>query len=142
MVTATDLEEEPMATPGGARHLPTEAQALLRALPAQPSGRLARTLSPGAGAPLKQTLLALRAGHRLQDHRAPGQATIEVLAGRVRLTVHDGETVLETGSWAPIPSRVHGLAADEDSVALLTVASADGGADAGAGAVERPTESP
>jgi quercetin dioxygenase-like cupin family protein len=137
-VSATDLEEEPMDTPGGARHLPTETQALLRALTAQPSGRLARTLSPGAGAPLKQTLLALRAGHQLQDHRAPGQATIEVLAGRVRLTVNDGETVLETGTWAPIPSRVHGLAADEDSVALLTVASAD----AGAGAVERPTEAP
>jgi quercetin dioxygenase-like cupin family protein len=111
-----------MATAQTPLHLPTEVDALLRALPQQASGRLARTLSPGAGAPLKQTLLALRAGHRLQDHRAPGQATIEVLAGRVRLTIGDDEVLLDAGSWAPIPDEVHGLVADADCVALLTVA--------------------
>lgn len=98
------------------------AQELLAGLADQRSGRLARTLSPGAHAPLKQTLLALAADHRLQDHRAPGQATIEVIVGRVRLTVGDEAETLVTGQWAPIPDQVHGLAADEDSVALLTVA--------------------
>jgi quercetin dioxygenase-like cupin family protein len=98
------------------------AQELLRSLPEQPSGRTARTLTPGAHAPLKQTLLALAAGTSLQDHRAPGQATIEVLAGSVRITVGEAAQALRAGGWAPIPDETHGLIADEDSVALLTVA--------------------
>ncbi|WP_052668572.1 hypothetical protein [Nitriliruptor alkaliphilus] len=103
-------------------HLPTAAAELLASLADETSGRAARTLTPGAHAPLKQTLLALRAGHRLQDHRAPGQATLEVLVGRVRLTTDADELALSAGHWAPIPDEVHGLVADEDSVALLTVA--------------------
>jgi quercetin dioxygenase-like cupin family protein len=103
-------------------HLQEAAEELLGTLREQSSGRTARTLTPGAHAPLKQTLLALGAGHRLQDHRAPGQATIEVIIGRVRLTVDDDEVTLAAGCWAPIPSETHGLLADEDSVALLTVA--------------------
>lgn len=103
-------------------HLPTAAAELLASLADQTSGRAARTLTPGAHAPLKQTLLALQAGNRLQDHRAPGQATIEVLVGRVRLTTDAAEVTLDAGHWAPIPDEVHGLVADEDSVALLTVA--------------------
>lgn len=99
------------------------AAELLQALPDQRSGRLARTLTPGAHAPLKQTLIALEAEHHLQDHRAPGHATIQVLVGHVRLTVGDDEVELAAGTWATIPPQVHGLAADEDSVALLTVAS-------------------
>lgn len=104
-------------------HLPTAAAELLASLADEASGRAARTLTPGAHAPLKQTLLALQAGHTLQDHRAPGQATLEVLIGCVRLTTDAGEVALDAGHWAPIPDEVHGLAADEDSVALLTVAS-------------------
>ena len=38
-----------------------------------PAGRAALTLGPGAGAPLKQTLLALRGGVQLADHDAPGR---------------------------------------------------------------------
>jgi quercetin dioxygenase-like cupin family protein len=103
-------------------HLQDAARELLGSLAQQPSGRAAKTLSPGAHAPLKQTLLALGAGHHLQDHRAPGQASIEVLIGRVRLTVGADELTLEAGHWAPIPPEVHGMVADVDSVALLTVA--------------------
>jgi quercetin dioxygenase-like cupin family protein len=110
-------------------HLQAAANELLESLTQQPSGRAARTLTPGAHAPLKQTLLALEAGHRLQDHRTSGEATIEVLIGRVRLTVGADEQTLEAGLWAPIPSEVHGLIADEDSVALLTVASRTSPAD-------------
>jgi quercetin dioxygenase-like cupin family protein len=103
-------------------HLQTAANELLDSLRQQPSGRAARTLSAGAHAPLKQTLLALEAGHRLQDHRTAGMATIELLIGRVRLTVGTDERIIEAGHWASIPAEVHGLVADEDSVALLTVA--------------------
>jgi quercetin dioxygenase-like cupin family protein len=112
-------------------NLQDAASELLGSLAQQPSGRAARTLSPGAHAPLKQTLLALAAGHQLQDHRTAGDATIEVLVGRVRLTAGAAEQVIGAGEWTPIPGEVHGLIADEDSVALLTVAS--GAADASEG---------
>jgi quercetin dioxygenase-like cupin family protein len=44
----------------------------------------------GAGAPLKQTILALRGGEQLADHDTPGVATVQVVQGRVRL-VADGD---------------------------------------------------
>jgi hypothetical protein len=47
-------------------------------------GDVAVALVPGAGAPLKQTLLALRGGRHLAAHDAPGAATLQVLRGRVR----------------------------------------------------------
>jgi hypothetical protein len=37
------------------------------------AGRAALTLTPGVGAALKQTLLALRGGVHLAEHHAPGQ---------------------------------------------------------------------
>jgi quercetin dioxygenase-like cupin family protein len=104
--------------------LQSAAEDLLASLERETSGRAATTLSPGAHAPLKQTLLALAAGHHLQDHRAPGHATIQVLIGRVRITVGSDEVALQAGQWTPIPDATHGLAADEDSVTLLTVARA------------------
>ncbi len=110
-------------------NLRAAAQELLGSLAQQPSGRAARTLSPGAHAPLKQTLLALAAGHQLQEHRAPGHATIELLVGRVRITTGGDDEELIAGDWAPIPPEVHGLVADEDSVALLTVVSQSAAAD-------------
>jgi quercetin dioxygenase-like cupin family protein len=87
------------------------------------AGRSARTLTPGAGADLKQTVLALTAGNRLQEHRTPGPATIQVLKGQVRLGSDAAELELLTGQWAPIPDEVHDLVALTDSAVLLTVAS-------------------
>jgi hypothetical protein len=49
------------------------AAVLLEGAPVAPAGRAALTLGPGAGAPLKQTLLALRGGVQLADHDAPGR---------------------------------------------------------------------
>jgi quercetin dioxygenase-like cupin family protein len=112
-------EEEPVTT---TVDLQDATKELLASLREQPSGRAARTLSPGAHAPLKQTLLALAAGRSLQDHRAPGQATIQVLVGQVRLTVGGNDQAVAAGQWAPIPDETHGVTADEESVALLTVA--------------------
>jgi hypothetical protein len=48
---------------------------------AAPAGRAALSLVSGAGAPLKQTLLALRGGVHLAEHNAPGAATLQVLWG-------------------------------------------------------------
>lgn len=86
------------------------------------SGRAARNLMPGNATHLSQTMLALLAGHDLQEHVAPGPATIQVLSGRGRLHDETQDLVLAEGQWATIPARRHGLAATEDLVVLLTVA--------------------
>jgi quercetin dioxygenase-like cupin family protein len=67
------------------QNLAAAAAELLERAAAAPAGRAALTLVPGAGAPLKQALLALQSGADLAEHEAPGAATLHVLRGRVRL---------------------------------------------------------
>lgn len=86
------------------------------------AGRAARTLTPGAGAPLKQTLLALVSGEQLAEHTAPGPATLQVLVGAVELGTGDHRVQVGEGQWAVIPDEQHDLVADDDAVVLLTVA--------------------
>ena len=116
-------------TPDGAFDLGGAAEQLLAQAREMSSGRAARTLTPGAGAVLKQTLLALASGRRLDEHHANGPATVQVLQGAN--TVRSGDTSLEVseGHWAAIPDASHDVVADADAVLLLTVAiPADAGA--------------
>lgn len=104
-------------------NLPRAAAGLLRSAHDSPAGRAARTLNPGAGVLLKQSLLALVAGRSLADHESPAAATLQVLTGVVRLTGgNPGGIELHEGDHAAIPPVRHGLDAVEDSVVLLTVA--------------------
>jgi quercetin dioxygenase-like cupin family protein len=50
------------------------------------SGRSAETVFGGHEHALRQTVIALTAGSALDEHENPGEATIQVLRGRVRLT--------------------------------------------------------
>lgn len=75
------------------------------------SGRAGHTLTPGAGARLKQTLLALTVGTVLADHESPGEATLHVLSGTVDLTAGDTTIRLNTGGYSPIPLMRHGVPA-------------------------------
>ncbi|HUG84513.1 MAG TPA: hypothetical protein VMM13_08100 [Euzebya sp.] len=84
-------------------------------------GRSAHTLVPGAGAALKQTLMALVSGVVLADHESPGTATLQVLTGSVRLTGGPQDLELHAGDHAPIPETRHGLVAMEDAVVLISV---------------------
>lgn len=85
------------------------------------SGRAAQTLYGGHGHQLRQTVIALLAGHELAEHESPGEATLQVLHGTVRLTA-DGEAWEGgVGDLLVIPPRRHGLAALADSAVLLTV---------------------
>ena len=106
-----------------ARHLPAMVEELLEDARVAPAGRAARTLSAGEGPGLRQTLLALGAGRELAEHESPGAATLQVLRGRMRLVAGDETVDLGTGDLAPIPPTRHHLAAQDDSVVLLTVAS-------------------
>ena len=85
------------------------------------SGRAARTIHGGHEHALRQTVLALLAGHELAEHDSPGEATIQVLRGHVRLTTARDAWEGTVGDGVTIPPERHALAAVEDSVVLLTV---------------------
>lgn len=87
------------------------------------SGRSSHTLYGGREHSLRQTIIALTAGQELAEHANPGQATLQVLRGAVRLTAPEQEADLKTGEHVAIPDARHALAAMEDSVVLLTVVS-------------------
>ena len=86
------------------------------------SGRSAHTVYGGHENDLRQTLIALAGGRHLHEHESPGEATLQVLHGLVRLT--EGESTWDgsAGDLLVIPPSRHGLEALEDSVVLLTVA--------------------
>jgi quercetin dioxygenase-like cupin family protein len=73
---------------------------------------------------LRQTAIALMDGSTLSDHENPGEATLQVLVGRVRLTWSAGSVDLDTGGHVVIPHERHGLLALTDAVVLLTAAKA------------------
>ncbi|WP_081241430.1 cupin domain-containing protein [Streptomyces viridosporus] len=86
------------------------------------SGRSAATVHGGHAHVLRQTLLALTTGTSLAEHENPGEATLQVLRGRVRLTSGDTAWEGRTGDLIVIPPARHALEALEDSAVLLTVA--------------------
>ncbi|MEV6626272.1 cupin domain-containing protein [Amycolatopsis sp. NPDC051106] len=85
------------------------------------SGRSARTVYGGHEHVLRQTLIALIAGHGLDEHENPGEATVHVLHGRVRLVAADVEWEGSPGDLLIVPPDRHSLDAIEDSAVLLTV---------------------
>ena len=61
------------------------AHKLLDFAAAGPAGRSASTVYGGREQVLRQTLIALTAGISLSEHENPGEGTVLVLLGRVRL---------------------------------------------------------
>ena len=86
------------------------------------SGRSASTVFGGHEHTLRQTVIAIKAGHKLSDHANPGEATVQVLHGRVRLTAGPISWEGSRGDLLIIPPAVHSLEAIEDSAVLLTAA--------------------
>jgi quercetin dioxygenase-like cupin family protein len=86
------------------------------------SGRAAHTVYGGHEHVLRQTLIALAAGQELSEHENPGEATVQVILGRVRLRAADVSWEGRRGDLLVVPQSLHSLESIEDSVVLMTVA--------------------
>jgi quercetin dioxygenase-like cupin family protein len=101
------------------------ARQLMKTAQAASSGRSADTVYGGHERVLRQTLIALADGRSLDEHENPGEATVQVLQGRVRLSTRDASWDGAPGDLLIIPAGRHSLTALEDCALLLTVAKID-----------------
>ena len=85
------------------------------------SGRSAKTVYGGHENALRQTVIALLKGQQLSEHANPGEATVHVLHGRVRLSAADVSWEGSPGDLLAVPDASHSLMALEDAAVLLTV---------------------
>jgi quercetin dioxygenase-like cupin family protein len=85
------------------------------------SGRAAQTVYGGHDRQLRQTVISLTAGSSLDEHENPGEATVHVLGGRVRLDCRRASWEGRAGDLIVVPQERHSLMALEDSAVLLTV---------------------
>src|SRR5215813_9024813 len=98
------------------------ARQLLGLAQSASSGRSSRTVFGGHEHVLRQTMVALTQGQALSEHENPGEATVHVLQGRVRLKAGDTAWDGSPGDLLIVPPAAHALEALEDSTVLLTVA--------------------
>jgi quercetin dioxygenase-like cupin family protein len=122
MTDPVHAERREPSVPTGAFDLAAAGRDLLEQAGEMAAGRAARTLTPGAGALLKQTLVALEEGRELDEHTAPGPATLQVLSGQVTLRTDDTTLPVAEHGWVTLPTEAHGLHADRTAVVLITVA--------------------
>ena len=85
------------------------------------SGRSSKTVFGGHEKVLRQTVIALRKGSSLDEHSSPGEATIQVLHGRVVMESAGDSWTGRVGALLIVPRNKLTLTALEDSAVLLTV---------------------
>jgi YihY family inner membrane protein len=98
------------------------ARELMESANAAPAGRASRTVYGGHEHVLRQTLMALTAGSSMSEHESPGEATVHVLHGRVRLVADTTQWEGRDGDLLIVPQARHTVHALEDAAVLLTVA--------------------
>jgi quercetin dioxygenase-like cupin family protein len=97
------------------------ADDLLEKARASRAQRAAATVFGDHDSILRQTAIAILAGSGLAEHDSPPEATLQVLAGRVRLHSAEHEWALAAGDLIAIPPERHSVDALDDAVLLLTV---------------------
>ena len=85
-------------------------------------GRAAATVIGRQEKVLRQTVIAMVKGATLAEHQNPGEASVHVPAGRVRLAAGGHSWEGRLGDLLVVPDSSHSLEALEDSAVLLTVA--------------------
>lgn len=111
-----------MEHPAGPVDLGELADRLLAEASEARSGRAGHTIYGDRHHHLRQTVIALRAGEALSEHESPGEATLQVLRGHVRIAEASDAVDCRTGELVAIPPRRHRLDAVTDAVVMLTVA--------------------
>ncbi|GAA4948439.1 cupin domain-containing protein [Streptomonospora halophila] len=86
------------------------------------AGRSSETFYGGHEQTLRQTLIALTKGNALSEHPNPGEATVLVLRGRVRLKAGGDTWEGRANDLLVMPREEASLEALEDSAVVLTVA--------------------
>jgi quercetin dioxygenase-like cupin family protein len=98
-----------------------EVAGILEAAKAAGVGHAARTLVKDG--PLRIIILGLKAGATLQEHESAGPVSIHLLSGQVRAESPGRSDSLRNGQVLVFDAAVsHSLAAQADSVVLLTIA--------------------
>jgi quercetin dioxygenase-like cupin family protein len=85
-------------------------------------GHTADTVYGGREKVLRRTVIGMVAGAVLGEHDNPGEATVQVLRGRIRLSSGDLSGDGRTGDMIFVPDAKHSVLTLEDSALLLTVA--------------------
>jgi len=87
-----------------------------------PSGRSAKTVHGGHEKVLRQTVIALCAGRGTDQYENPGEATVQVITGRIRLATDSTSWDGGPGDLIVVPQARSSIHAVEDAVILFTVA--------------------
>lgn len=102
-------------------NLPQLGEALLASPEVAREGRSATTLVKEG--PLRVVLVALGAGGRLSEHRAPGPVSIQALRGDSTLRAGEDRWTLQAGDLVVLPAGVeHAVEATTATLLLVTIA--------------------
>lgn len=101
----------------------TLAQSQLRNARTNGSGRSAATVYKGPR--LSHTVVALTAGEELSEHENPGEATVQVLLGRIEVLAGNDTWECRSGNLIVVPQTLHSVRAIDDSAFLLTAVRGD-----------------
>jgi quercetin dioxygenase-like cupin family protein len=118
--TPPPRRDRPATAPLAHLRLPDEIERLKTEQSWIEGDRNAITLAKGAG--LTLVLTALRRGAVLREHRAPGHATLHLLAGRMVLRADERSLDLAPGDVVTLEAGLpHAAEAVDDAVFLLTI---------------------
>jgi quercetin dioxygenase-like cupin family protein len=84
------------------------------------NGTLSRVVFNDDG--LRVVLFAFDTGEQLTDHSATVPAVVQVIKGRLEMTLGDQKMEIDPGSWVHMDAHlIHALVALEPSVVILTL---------------------